>query len=74
MIDAITYLTLRAPLPCGCSITQSVSAVGSPKVEDFMEWATPILAHWYDTRINKEQRHRCELVSSENPNGFAPRT
>lgn len=47
-------------LPCGhalqCSVTLPAAAADMAK-------------YWFDGR---QHRHRCELVSAENPNGFAP--
>lgn len=69
-------LTLTIPLKCACgSMTITHRAEFSPEkgVEEAALFAThgaKSLAHWAADRI---PRHRCELVTQDNPNGIAPR-
>lgn len=72
-VSAVINLTVRYPLPCGCTLQQTLSSEVVPPVENIEGWIAQEggkLAYWFKDRA---PRHRCELVSTENPNGIQPR-
>lgn len=72
--NKLAVLKMRIPLPCGCTLDYATSAEPPiPHVGAFLEHGAEILSFWFTIRIEKEKRHRCELVSEENPNGIAPK-
>lgn len=69
-------ITYSWQLPCGCTISHECvnrgpRTVGTAEAQEFAEKAQQHLAFWYRDRA---PRHRCELVSAENPNGIATRS
>jgi len=42
-------------------------------IQRFGEHSTQLLAYWYQVHFIKENRHRCELVSEDNPMGLIPK-
>lgn len=64
-----TSLVLTAQLPCGCVLTGALPAA-KPKNQESVTKHTQSLATWLEDRWG---RHNCNLVSSSNPNGLAPR-
>ena len=74
------YFEFSVKLPCGCAVGRRVSSeqsdgeVITPEaLKEAFATAADIGAFWYETRIFKEKRHRCELVSDSNPAGIAPK-
>ena len=53
-------------LSCGCNLETSViwSSAAAAVAEE-------LAGYWFETR---RPRHRCELVTGENPNGLTPQT
>lgn len=70
------FINYHWRLPCcGCVMTQTVRHTGSISVDaeaaaKFGEQAHTRLAHWFAVR---SARHRCELVSEDNPYGLLPK-
>lgn len=63
-------LTYRTVLSCGCEITyHCVDDVPGiiAKAPEYVAFAARGIAHWAEHRL---PRHKCELVSPENPNGI----
>lgn len=69
--EASVSLTLSVRQPCGCLVQHSVSHIS----ESAPAGAAKGLAHYLDFWMENggAARHRCALVSEENPNGLAPR-
>ena len=78
MDERYTSLTMSVVLPCGCEVRQTVSdqadeEVTPEQLKQRILFAAEILPYWYEHRFFVEKRHRCELVSADNPNGLAPK-
>ena len=66
------YFELCRKLPCGCHIKQrAVLAPDHPGMSDEdLDRHVRMLKYWSQDRA---ARHKCELVSAENPCGVAPK-
>jgi len=64
--------TMDVELPCGCHLTQSVNnefygTINTGNIRAVNDSNSTIFAHWFEQRAS---RHRCDLVTEENPNGL----
>lgn len=70
--------TMDVELPCGCHMTQAVvhefhGTINESNIRAVSDSNANTLSHWFKQRA---PRHRCELVTEDNPNGlegFTPR-
>lgn len=61
--DRLQKFRFTRALPCGCCLEICVSARKETSL------AKDMANQWFDGR---QRRHRCDLVSTENPNGLTP--
>ena len=75
MSDAQTcandYVEIGRSLPCGCLVrNRAVCSHDSETTDDDTLQLVRKLNYWFSTLV---ARHKCELVSAENPCGVTPR-
>ena len=70
---------IRLELECGCNIEHGVASSheydlnDDEQVAEYGSSAANTLAYWARCRFVLEKRHKCELVTKDNPCGLLPR-
>ena len=70
---------MEIELDCGCKVQHGVASehdydlADQSRIDIYGREAAKCLAYWASSRFAEEDRHRCELVSDENPYGLTPR-
>lgn len=68
----VLRFSMSVELPCGCHITQAVTnefhgTINEGNIRAVNDSNGAMFASWFQQRA---PRHRCDLVTAENPNGL----